>query len=124
MYLTIQYQYQTFQFEFDSNELVHNIDAFLCNHYNLEGALFDWFAYYEMPNLLNLKLLRKLERFKTLTENGVTNTDVLVSLDINNVQTFFQELSKSGRESGDEALSKLRKEMQIVKLILQLPFLI
>jgi hypothetical protein len=106
MYLTIQYQYQTFHFEFDSNELVHNIDAFLCNHYNLEGALFDWFAYYEMPNLLNLKLLRKLERFKTLTENGVTNTDVLVSLDINNVQTFFQELSKSGRESGDEALSK------------------
>jgi hypothetical protein len=111
MYLTVQYQHHTLQFEFDSSELVHNIDAFLCNHYNFEGTLFDWFAYYEMPNLLDLKLLRKLERFKTLKENGITNTDVLISLDINNVKTFFKDLVNGGRKSCEPAsLMKERHE--------------
>jgi hypothetical protein len=92
MLYTIECQKQTIQIEMNENEHLDDVEHNLWDYYNIHCSFSDWYVYYEMPSLLSLKLLRKLDHKKSLKRNGINKHDVLVAMDHNqSIYDYFKK---------------------------------
>lgn len=93
MLYTIQCRHRNIRFEISELETLNSICRSIYEHYQIiDVQHYHWYTYYEMPQLLGIKLLRRLQSDRSLTENQVLKSDVLLALHDTEVFTYFHRL--------------------------------